>query len=210
MAIVKPTAEYYAMVTYTPYTVTVVYDDYIIDISSNTVINLPAASNSGLRGKIFKFRRIDNTANTVTIQAYGTDLIDGVSNISLDSLRVLKLIRNDTSNGWTRLMENERLLSFQNYSASGSLNPAIDVHQLNNTAALAMTLPASNSVPGGTRYVCYTTGITYGVTIGPASTSGDTINSSATPLTISAVANSGKTFVNTNYTQTNGGNWVQF
>lgn len=50
--------------------------------SGNVTITLPAAS--GLAGYRFYIKRIDSTANTVTVSRTGTDTIDGLTSFTLD------------------------------------------------------------------------------------------------------------------------------
>lgn len=211
MTLVKPTYEYYTLVTSST-NVTNAFDDYIIQASTaNITVSLPSASGTALKGKIFRFRRIDSTANTVSIAANGTDTIEGQSQIVLDPYRVIKVIRNDTNNGWTRIMENERLYSIQTYNittTTASIIDGFDVHRLGNetTGAIVVTLPLSASVPVGTRYHVYAFGVVSGTattTIKPSGT--DTLNGSNTGESVITTANIGIIFVNMG-----NGAWIQF
>lgn len=201
MTLVKPTTEYYTLVTASTNVINA-FDDYIIQASTAPInVTLPSASSTGLQGKIFRFRRIDFANQPVNIVANGTDTIEGRSHIALDPFRVIKLIRNSTADGWTRLMENERLLSVYTYTASSDLVDGYDIHFVNNTSSTALTLPISTSVPVGTRYYIYTNAP---ASVVVTATSPDLINgaaSFATPSTGYAsllVVNVGP------------GNWVTF
>jgi hypothetical protein len=213
MSTVKPTYEYYTLVTSST-NVTNAFDDYIIQASTTAItVTLPSASGTGLKGKIFRFRRVDSTPNLVSIVANGTDTIEGQSQILLDPYRVIKVIRNNTSNGWTRIMENERLYSVHTYNitsltSTNTIVDGFDVHNIDNGAGGAITvyLPLSTSVPVGTRYHVYATGVTAtdSVTIKPTGTT-DTLNGANTNTSVITTANAGITFVNAS-----SGAWIQF
>ena len=65
-----------------PYTANALKDCTVIwDASGGACVqNLPAATNSG---KIFYFKKVDSSANTVTVTPDGTDTIDGAANYVL-------------------------------------------------------------------------------------------------------------------------------
>ena len=67
-----------------PYTVNALKDCTVIwDASGGACVqNLPAATNSG---KIFYFKKVDSSANTVTVTPDGTDTIDGAASYVLST-----------------------------------------------------------------------------------------------------------------------------
>lgn len=76
---------------------------FLIDASlGNITITLPNVSDvsSSFVGVVYNIKRIDNTANTVTIQAQGSDLIDGAASISLSSQWTSRSIQACSSNRW--------------------------------------------------------------------------------------------------------------
>lgn len=178
-------------------------DDYVVDATSgNITITLLSAAATGLKGKVFTFRRVDTSTNTVTIAAAGSDTISGVASLLLDTTRVLKIIK-FSQTAWIQLMDTKKLLSTATYSAlSATLDSSVDVAQLNTAAnAVALTLPAANAVPLGTRYIVVTTSASNAGTVVPNGS--DTINGAGAAITVNT--NAGKTFFTTSTTA-----WRQF
>lgn len=199
---VKLTYEYATVVTASA-TITTANDDYLVDATSgNITLTLMSAASTGLKGKIFTFRRVDTSANTVTIARAGSDTISGVTSITLDSTSVVKIIRY-SSTQWIQLMDNRKLLSTATYSAlSSTLDPSVDVALLNTAAnAVALTLPAANAVPVGTRYIVDTISAANAGTVVPNGS--DTINGAGAAITVNL--NAGKTFFTVSTTA-----WRQF
>jgi len=195
---VKPTYEYYTIVT-TSGNVTKSFDDYYINASANLTLTLPSASSTGLKGKIFTFRRVDSlgSAVTVTIAANGSDTIgsSGVSSFVIDDAHVVKLMRYSTTS-WQRIMETKKAFTTAIYSGAGTnnLDPSVDVAQLNTASNLVtLTLPAANSIGLGARYYVTTTSA---ANTGQVSPSGfDTIN--GTGALVSVAVNTNKCFFTT-------------
>ena len=70
-------------------------DDYLVEITANTVqIDLPTAV--GIEGKIYQIKNSGN--GIVTVQADGSELIDGSSSETLGQNQSLQVISNGT--GW--------------------------------------------------------------------------------------------------------------
>jgi hypothetical protein len=199
---VKLTYEYYITATVSG-NVNKDFDDYFIDATSgNITMTLPSAAATGLKGKIFTFRRIDTTANTVTIAANGSDNISGLPSIAIDNSHVLKVLKyNNTT--WRRVMETKKTLTTAVYtSTTPAVDASIDVAQLNTASNnVALSLPLANSVALGTRYIVVTTSASNTGTVVPSGS--DTINGATSPITVAL--NVGKTFFATSSTS-----WRQF
>lgn len=74
------------------------YENFLIDATSGSLtITLPIILSNG---QFFRFRRIDNTANNVTITGTGQN-IDGNTNITLPVLTTIPLL--SYSNEWYSL-----------------------------------------------------------------------------------------------------------
>gem|GEM_PF-5411758 len=190
---VKLTYEQFTTITATGSVVSTI-DDYMIDATAgNIILTLLNTASTGLKGKIFTFRRLDTTANTVTIAAFGSNTISGLASLPLDSQHVLKLIRYD-SNSWRRIAETKKTLTFATYTTtSPSIDPSIDFAIMNTTSnTVTVTLPSAASVPLGTRYIAVTTSAANAGAISPNLS--DTINGTSAP--VSVALNTGKTFVN--------------
>lgn len=188
---VKPTYEYATTVTASR-SVVVAIDDYFIDATAgNVVLTLISAASTGLKDKVFTFRRIDTSANTVTIAAAGSDTISGVPNLTIDNSHVLKLIR-FSATSWRQIMDSKKTLTTIVYSAlTPTLDNSIDVAQLNTAAnTVALTLPAASTIPLGTRYTVVTTSAANAGTVLPNGS--DTINGAGSAITVAL--NTGKTF----------------
>lgn len=203
---VKYTYEYYNVITSSGNVLDGI-DDYLIEASTAGInVNLPSASGSGLKGKIFTFRRIDSTTQTVSIVPNGTDTINSINTpYNLDPYQVIKLIRNNTNNGWISLMENSKILSSITYTADSDINPSYDLHLINNptTTAIVISPPATSSVQPGSRFILVCTSAnTNPVTL--AALGNDKINGSAS-LTISGTQNLQNVLV-----YTSAGNWTLF
>jgi hypothetical protein len=64
--------------------------------SNNLIVSLPTAS--GISGRVYYFKKIDNTVNTVTIDGNGAETIDGVANYILSLQYEFVQIVSDGSN----------------------------------------------------------------------------------------------------------------
>lgn len=86
-------------VSNSPYTAIALKDCTVIwDASGGDCTqNLPAATRSG---KIFYFKKIDSSANTVTITPDGTDTIDGAASFVLDTQWQSVTIQDGASGAW--------------------------------------------------------------------------------------------------------------
>jgi hypothetical protein len=76
---------------------------YLIDATSgNVTVTLPAASASygGTVGINYKFKRMDNSGNTVTIQRAGSDTIDGNTSFTLTTQYEVKEILAISTSSW--------------------------------------------------------------------------------------------------------------
>lgn len=74
----------------------------LIDATAgNVILNLPAA-NAAI-GALFQFKRIDSSANTVTINRAGADTIDGATSFTVGGQYEIDEIRSDGSAAWRRL-----------------------------------------------------------------------------------------------------------
>jgi hypothetical protein len=74
----------------------------ICDASGGAItINLPAASNSN---KLFRIKKVDSSANTVTISRAGSDLIDGATTYVLTiQYQAADVVAGTTANQWNLL-----------------------------------------------------------------------------------------------------------
>ncbi len=82
-------------------TYTVVDDDDIILIdatSNNVTVTMQGVANRN--GRALTFKRIDGSANTVTIQRAGTDQIDGGTSVSLTSYANKYLVADEAATMW--------------------------------------------------------------------------------------------------------------
>lgn len=71
----------------------------LIDATAgNVILNLPAAS--AAVGAVFQFKRLDSTANTVTVNRAGSDTIDGSTSFTLNSQFDYQEIRADGTSAW--------------------------------------------------------------------------------------------------------------
>lgn len=61
--------------------------------TGNMTINLPTAASSN--GQMLIIKKIDGTANTVTIDPNGTELIDGGANVAIGTLNETKIIQSN-------------------------------------------------------------------------------------------------------------------
>jgi len=70
--------------------------------SNNITVTLPAASTAfaGTIGIVYIFKRLDNSANTVTIQASSGNLIDGASSFTLTTQYQVKTIQASSGTAW--------------------------------------------------------------------------------------------------------------
>ncbi len=166
---VKLTYEYHTVATATG-TISKDVDDYFIDATAgNIVLTLPSASATGLKGKIFTFRKIDSTTNTASIAAAGTDTIDGSARLTIDNFA---------------------------FATGATITPNLDVAEVDNSAAAAtVSLPLANSVPLGTRIIAMAIATTAVNTVTVNRTGADTINGSAAGILVPY--GSGKTFFTT-------------
>lgn len=74
----------------------------LVDASGgNVVINMPACS--AAVGALFQFKRLDTTANTVTINRAGSDTIDGASSLNLLAQYEYEEMRSNGVASWVRL-----------------------------------------------------------------------------------------------------------
>ena len=97
----------------------------LVDASGgNVTINLPTAA--AAIGALFQFKRLDASANTVTINRAGGDTIDGATSLSLSSQYELKDMRSDGVSVW-RLLKAALLSTIRVNSSNGvgSANTAI-------------------------------------------------------------------------------------
>lgn len=178
-------------------------DDYLINASSGNInVTLPSASETGLKSKVFTFRRIDSTANVVNILASGSDNIYGRSSISLSTAQTVRLII-FTGTTWYNIMDNAKIYTTVVLSsATPTIDVTYDVIQLDTSGnTVAAVLPAANTVPVGTKVVVVTTSASNAGTVAPAA--GNTINGGSGA--IATVVNVGKTFFTTSSTA-----WRQF
>lgn len=79
---------------------TVLADDDILLINAtggNIVVTMPTAV--GIRGKVYTTKRIDDSANTVTIDGDGAETVDGNTDYNLFPLEFVE-IGSDNSNWW--------------------------------------------------------------------------------------------------------------
>lgn len=84
-------------VTTTPYTVQATDSTVLVDASGGArTVNLPTAV--GIKGQIFIIKKIDSTANIVTIDASGSQTIDGNLTYTLLGLHGVIRIQSDGSN----------------------------------------------------------------------------------------------------------------
>ena len=71
----------------------------LIDATAgNVTLNLPAAS--AAVGAVFQFKRLDASANTVTVNRAGSDTIDGSTSFTLNSQFDYQEIRGDGTSAW--------------------------------------------------------------------------------------------------------------
>ena len=71
----------------------------LVDATAGNVnITIPTARNNN--GKLFVVKKIDSTANTVTITPYGTQLIDGSSTVVISVQYTAVMIVSDNFNWW--------------------------------------------------------------------------------------------------------------
>ena len=86
-------------VTNSPYTANTLQDCTLIwDASSGACVqNLPAATGSG---KIFYFKKVDSSANTVTVTPNGTDTIDGAASYVLSAQYESVTVQDCASGVW--------------------------------------------------------------------------------------------------------------
>jgi hypothetical protein len=77
-----------------------IYDCVIFANSTSgaITINLPDASKCS--GKIYIFKKIDNTANAITVVPYGSQLIDGIANMAISTTYPKRWIISDGANWW--------------------------------------------------------------------------------------------------------------
>lgn len=72
---------------------------YLIDATSgNVTVTLPAAT--GVVGLYYKFKRMDNSGNTITIQRAGSDTIDGSTSFTLTTQYEVKEIMAISTSAW--------------------------------------------------------------------------------------------------------------
>ena len=198
---VKLTYEYAKTITVTG-AVTTGTDVYNCDATAGSIVlTLPSAAGNGLKGKIFTFTRLDTTTNTVTIAGAGSDTVNTVASIKLSTGTVLKIIK-QTSTSWRSLMDSAKQASFQVLTASGNIDPSVNIVQLDTSGAVvAASLPLANTVPLGTKYTAVTTSsLNAGTVIRSGS---DTINGATAAIT--CALNVGKTFFSTSSTA-----WIQY
>lgn len=82
-----------------PYTVTTL--DFFIDVDAsggNTIINLPTAV--GIQGRVYNIKKIDSSSNTVAVQPFGAQTIDGQTSISMSAQYTAISIHSNNSNWW--------------------------------------------------------------------------------------------------------------
>lgn len=78
---------------------------YTIDASGgNVTVTLPAASSAfgNTMGITYKFQRIDNSGNTVTIQRAGSDTINGATSFTLTSQYQVKQLQCTSTSAWAQ------------------------------------------------------------------------------------------------------------
>ncbi len=180
-----------SLVVTTTQTTTTDIEDYLIDASGGAVtLTLVSAATTGIKGKCFTFSRVDTGTNVVTVAAAGSDTISGVANLKLGPGDVVRIVK-QSQTAWWSIMDNKRITSTQTLVASGAINAAVGVVQLDTSSAVvAATLPLASSVPLGTKFVVVTTSASNAGTVLPEGS--DTINGAGTA--IATVINVGKTF----------------
>lgn len=179
------------LVVTTSQTVSTDFDDYLIDASGGAVVlTLMLAATTGIKGKCFTFSRLDSSANAVTVVAAGSDLINTVPTLFLGPGDVVKIIKRSQT-AWWYIMDAKRIASTQILVATGAVNPAIEIVQLDTSGAvIAASLPLASTLPLGTKIQVVTTSAANAGTVVPSGS--DTINGAGTP--IATVVNVGKTF----------------
>lgn len=110
----------------------------LVDASGGAVvINLPACS--AAVGALFQFKRIDTTANTVTINRAGGDTIDGQTSYVLSEQFDFVEMRGDGASAW-RALNNTAVAAKENLTAGTS------------TAYTLTPTPALNAYKAGRSY----------------------------------------------------------
>ncbi len=180
---VKKTYEYATTVTSSS-TVNTDNDDYLVDATSgNITLTLPSASATGMKGKIFTFRRIDTSSNIVTIAAAGSDTIIGLASVLLNTVDVIKIIRYSTTS-WRYLMESTKLCSFTTLSTlAPTVNASFDVNFLDTSAnTVSAVLPLAATLPLGYKITFNTTSAANAATVAPGAGDSSAPNNGAVAL----------------------------
>lgn len=89
---------------------TIISTDYSIEVDAsggNRIITLPTAISQFSAilsaGRVFNIKKIDSTANAVTITPQAGETIDGLSSIAISAKDVNYTIQSDGTTNWLRL-----------------------------------------------------------------------------------------------------------
>jgi hypothetical protein len=131
-----------------------IFDVTYVDATAGAVtITLPTGT-AMLLGRNLTFKRIDTTANVVTITRGSSDTIDGATSVTLDITNVLVLIRTDNT-AW-RSMQLEGSSGAQTITtvtATATIDGLSDLYLINIAADATITLPAASTTVTGRRLV---------------------------------------------------------
>lgn len=93
--VIGPVSDQVAISTYSTNTTLSARDDQFVKVSGNTTLTLPSAI--GNYGKIFEIKKMDSTATSVTLDASGSETIDGELTYSLyQQYEMVRLISDNT------------------------------------------------------------------------------------------------------------------
>lgn len=75
-------------------------DTTILVNAAGGVVTLSLPTAVGIAGKVFNFKKIDSSANVVSISASGAELIDGAGSMNLTVQYEAVILRGDGANWW--------------------------------------------------------------------------------------------------------------
>jgi hypothetical protein len=155
--------------------------------AGNVVITMPAVS--AAVGAVFQFKRVDSTANTVTINRVGGDTIDGATSAILVGQYDFWEIRSDGVSAWrglgalasaiTAVGQCRLILSAGSLKLSAMDGNRLTVNGRNCTIPDAGVTLAATGLTATTRYYIYAVAAAGVVTSLEASTTGHSIDTTA-------------------------------
>lgn len=134
---------------------TAVGGDAIILVNATggaVTITLPAANQASPTGKFIQVVKIDSSANAVTIQRAGSDTIEGLTTINLQTQYSSVTLYSDGTGVWypSPGAFSADNLSLKTVTTTYTITQSDDKVLANATGgAFTITLPAANSVPAG-------------------------------------------------------------